>query len=133
MFNSLSKKKVIVLLLVDAIIVLLSYLSTFYFISPYGIERFLINTLVAIAVYIVILFIFGVYNHILRYSSVREYGITVMASVTASIVVLAITLLTHQKFMSIKHQLFSGIIAPVGFVAFRVLMRQNIGKIHLKH
>lgn len=129
LFNFLSNKKVLVLLFIDAIIVMLSYLSTFYFIGSFDIAHYITNTSVAALVYIVILFIYGIYNHIIRYSSVREYVITVAASTTACIILSLVSILTHQEFLGIKYQLFAGIVSSVGFVAARVLMRQSLGSV----
>jgi len=128
LLSSLFKRKALVLAFIDALIVMLSYLSAYYFIGTFGLKPYFINAGIAIIIYILLLFMFGIYKQIVRYSSIREYTRCILSSVCACAIIILIKLLINTTFLEvIKHHLLAGGIATAGFIIVRVFIRQIVG------
>lgn len=121
--NNLFNKKKIILFLTDALVIFLSYLSSYYFINPFHFKAYLANSLVAAISYGVIFYIFGIYNQIIRYSSVREYFKCGLATLFCTLLLACSSMLTTNYILDVKYQLFSGILILVGVIAYRVVIR----------
>jgi len=125
--NILSKIKAPLLLLGDSLILISTYLSSYYFAGAFEAVRFITNASIAIVVFLLVMFLYGVYNHIIRFSSVREYLICLAASFTSCIIMILISIFAKPYVLSIKHHVIAGIMSSMLFVTLRVAIRQYMG------
>ncbi|MBE7027424.1 MAG: polysaccharide biosynthesis protein [Ruminococcaceae bacterium] len=123
----LSKIKAPLLLLGDSLILISTYLSSYYFVGAFETVSFITNASIAIVVFLLVMFLYGVYNHIIRFSSVREYSICLAASFTSCIVMILIAKIATPYVLSVKHHIVAGVLSSMLFVIFRVAIRQYIG------
>lgn len=127
MLSILSKIKVPLLLLGDAIILIVTYFLSYYFVGTFGIREFIVNVSIAIVVFLLVMFLFGIYKHILRFSSVREYTLCFTASLSSCAIMVLIAVLTKSYLLSVKHQIVAGVLSSMLFVIQRVAIRQYMG------
>ena len=74
----------------DVIMVIAAYLTTYLFIStPFQYGQFLATGYAALVTYILIFLLFGIYNGIVRYFSIKEYSLCFLASIVSGLIICA--------------------------------------------
>lgn len=132
MLNRLAGMKKYLLILVDILLVCTGYLLALVFVEPEeggrNLNVVLANFYIASAVYVALLYLFGVYKSILRFSSIHEYSLCIAACGIAG-GAMCLAKLVYPFLLPYGMQLLAAILTGGLTVFVRVLYRvilQNI-------
>jgi len=90
MLSLMSQLKKYLSVCFDAIMITVAYLITYLFISePFEYAPFLATVYAGVVTYILVFLLFGVYNGIVRFFSIKEYSICFLASLVSGLLVCA--------------------------------------------
>jgi FlaA1/EpsC-like NDP-sugar epimerase len=125
--EGLMKIKKLILVFIDMALIMLSYLSAFYFIFQNKVPQqysnsFMHNIIAIICIYIILLYIFRLYESLWRYASIDEFVLGIGGCVVAELVIITYcTLIGAQLPYNIS--ILSGIFSVIYIVGFRMSFR----------
>jgi len=127
-FKRLIKINKIVLMMIDIILIGLSYLISFYLsfenykISAVYFERFKSTIIFVSLVFVLILMLFGLYRSLWKLASIDEYIMSVCACLTANIII-DVSMTASKMGVPIRTRLLFGVISTYLIVTFRISFR----------
>ncbi|MDY2630725.1 MAG: nucleoside-diphosphate sugar epimerase/dehydratase [Clostridium sp.] len=125
--KELGKYRKYILVLIDAILINLSYILAIYFRYDYGVFVELVNdyeklSIIFIIIYLISFYLFKLYESIWNYASLDEFVLVIGACITGNILSSIISVLLKVDF-SYAVNILSGIFVILSIVGFRVSFR----------
>ena len=125
--NFIFRFKKPLLLLADALLIMASFFLVTFFryelITADIIEKTFSNALLALVVFLPLLFVSGLYKQILRFSGFRDYSLTAGVISFATIILFCIVVFFKDNFLSLKQNILGGIFSLILLIGMRVAVR----------
>ena len=128
--NKLQKYRNVVLLLIDILIIFMSYFivsflttDTQKFISTENIQLIRNTIAISIVIYQAFFNIFAIYKNITRYENGRDYLVYVVLSGLSAMVIIALKFMIRIPLLDYKQIILAMLINSISFIAYRVIIR----------
>ena len=131
MFMLTRKRKMMILVIVDSLLIGLANLAAFFFMMPFVLitnDFFIANTVISIGLYILFGTIFRVFTRINRYTNLKEM-IAIVSAITCQLILGAVGMqLFWRNTYSIRFQLLTYFLSAFLIIASRLMWRVFIEK-----
>ena len=130
MTEAIKKNRNIFLVLIDILIIFISYSVSIFFLSVQitDVKTLAIESAIAIIIYELILNIFQMYRNMMRYEVGKDYVKYIISAIISVIIISIIAFVFDFEYLNFKLNVLSGILIAGAFVMYRLAGRSILNR-----